>query len=266
MSQETLLASVGFQATNRAADVALVQRLLLRRGYRVGLVDGICGDRTRAAIRTFQQGFLSVPDGRVDPGGTTWRHLQEKRPAPTRDGGSLTRLVALPPRNSVNNGLVAANNAYMVQKLGQPRSQYGVDCQPVTDPRLKRNIRTEMVGPLRVTGLVPALQNLRTVVEEIRTLQPDIHAGLGTAGMLCCRYVRGSTTAISNHSWGTAIDVKINGELDDYRDGLVQYGLTLIAPIFNRHGWYWGVTFSREDGMHFEASRSLIDSWSQQIV
>jgi hypothetical protein len=28
------------------------------------------------------------------------------------------------------------------------------------------------------------------------------------------RWVRGSTTSISNHSWGTATDIKINGVLD----------------------------------------------------
>ena len=84
--------------------------------------------------------------------------------------------------------------------------------------------------------------------------------------MLCCRLVRGSASAISNHSWGTAIDLTLNGVLDAYGDDKVQHGLTLIAPIFNRHGWYWGAVFRKEDGMHFEASRDLIDRWAGQIV
>ena len=83
-------------------------------------------------------------------------------------------------------------------------------------------------------------------------------ADLGTAGMLCCRLVRGSATAISNHSWGTAIDLTLDGVLDVYGDDKVQYGLTLIAPIFNRHGWYWGAAFRTEDGMHFEGSKALV--------
>jgi hypothetical protein len=83
--------------------------------------------------------------------------------------------------------------------------------------------------------------------------------------MLNCRYVRGSTTSISNHSWGTAIDLGFDGRVDPWRDNKVYFGLTLIAPIFNRHGWYWGAVFRREDGMHFEASRSLAATWASQI-
>jgi D-alanyl-D-alanine carboxypeptidase len=70
------------------------------------------------------------------------------------------------------------------------------------------------------------------------------------------------TTAISNHSWGTAIDLTLEGILDTYGDGRVQVGLTLIAPIFNRRGWYWGAAFRKEDGMHFEASKALIEPWA----
>jgi hypothetical protein len=76
--------------------------------------------------------------------------------------------------------------------------------------------------------------------------------------MLCARFVRGSTTAISNHAWGTAIDLTLDGVLDRRGDGRVQVGLTRIAPIFNRHSWFWGAGFRTEDAMHFEGSDELI--------
>ena len=76
--------------------------------------------------------------------------------------------------------------------------------------------------------------------------------------MLCARLVRGSTSASSNHSWGTAIDLTLDGVLDQRGDGRVQVGLTRIAPIFNRHSWFWGAGFRTEDGMHFEASDELL--------
>ena len=101
---------------------------------------------------------------------------------------------------------------------------------------------------------------------DIQTAQPAVYRALGTAGMLCCRLQRGSSTAVSNHSWGTAIDLTLEGVLDAYGDGMVQYGLTLIAPIFNRHGWYWGAAFSKEDAMHFEGSRRLIDEWAGKLT
>jgi hypothetical protein len=88
-----------------------------------------------------------------------------------------------------------------------------------------------------------------------------VHAGLGTAGMLCARLVRGSTHSISNHSWGTAIDLTLNGVLDRRGDRMVQRGLAEIAPVFNEHGWFWGAGFGTEDAMHFEAGDELIRRW-----
>ncbi len=89
---------------------------------------------------------------------------------------------------------------------------------------------------------------------DIRDEEPEVFEGLGTAGMLCARFVRGSTSSISNHSWGMAIDINLNGRLDSPGNGKTQSGLARIAPVFNRHKWYWGAGFPREDAMHFELS------------
>ncbi len=62
-------------------------------------------------------------------------------------------------------------------------------------------------------------------------------------------------------SWGTAVDLTLNGVLDARGDDQVFYGLTLIAPIFQRHGWFWGAGFRTEDGMHFEGGKALFDGW-----
>ena len=132
--------------------------------------------------------------------------------------------------------------------------------------KLKRNVTTASVGPFRVTGLKPAVAGLQLVMADIRKQWPDAYNALGTAGMLCCRFQRDSTTAISNHSWGTAIDLTLNGLLDKRGDNLVQNGLTLIAPVFNKHGWYWGATFQTEDAMHFEAGKASIEKWSTELT
>ncbi|MFC6762357.1 M15 family metallopeptidase [Sulfitobacter porphyrae] len=50
----------------------------------------------------------------------------------------------------------------------------------------------------------------------------------------------GSRSSVSNHSWGTAIDVKLEGRLDGFGDGGTQFGLILLAELFNEEGWYWG--------------------------
>lgn len=70
-----ITASVGNNGANQYPDVLLVQSLLHDKGYNPGPIDGICGKKTVDAILKFQATFLSNPDGRIDPGGTTWQKL-----------------------------------------------------------------------------------------------------------------------------------------------------------------------------------------------
>jgi D-alanyl-D-alanine dipeptidase len=70
---------------------------------------------------------------------------------------------------------------------------------------------TRSVGPFQVIGLDSAITSLTTIMTTISFDQRLVYRVLRTAGMHCARYVRGSTTNISNHSWGTAIDLTIDG-------------------------------------------------------
>jgi peptidoglycan hydrolase-like protein with peptidoglycan-binding domain len=261
---EALQESVGRGGKNRRDDVQLVQRLLTKRGYKIGFPDGICGNRTQFAIDTFQYTFLKFPDGRIDPDGLSWKRLNTISEI-SNLSSHLTKLIPKPRHGVVNIGLHAVNNHYMLKVLGNPRRNYSEDCQPVEDAKLKRNIIVASVGPFKVQGLAPAVSSLKLVMRDIRRNWPAVYAALGTVGMLCCRYQRNSETQISNHSWGTAIDLTINGVLDKRGDNLVQTALSLIAPAFNRHGWCWGATFPTEDAMHFEAGKFLVETWAKNI-
>lgn len=165
---------------------------------------------------------------------------------------SITALINIP--NNINQGLNAARQITMLSILGSPRGNFDQVCRPITNPGLRALVVTRNVGPFRVTGLLPAVESLTDIMDDIRTQEPAVHQALGTAGMLCARNVRGSTSSISNHSWGTAIDLNLNGQLDRRGNRKTQRGLAQIAPIFNRHGWYWGAGFPTEDAMHFELS------------
>ena len=206
-------------------------------------------------------GFRPTTTNNVAPTVTSPQAIEQA--VPSEITGSITRLIPRSSLGTLNPGLTAVSNAYMIEKLGKPRESFSSDCQSITNERLKKYIQITSVGPFRVQGLRPAVDSLQTIMSEISTKYPVIYTALGTAGMLCCRYVRGSTTSISNHSWGSAIDLKLNGVLDQRGDAAVtvQYGLSVIAPIFNSHGWYWGAAFRTEDAMHFEVSRSLLEKW-----
>lgn len=259
--------SVGLRGSNRHPDVTIVQDLLMRHGFVVGPIDGRCGRRTIAAILSFQKNFFGNPDGLISVDGFSWKKLSEvvsansapKSKNSGTTGRDWTELTSIPSKDKLNIGLSPVSNSLLIGKFGHPREDYGQDCQPITNTDLKKKMSSGVVGNFKVTGMSELIISLQKVFTEISTSIPEIYPLIGTAGMLCCRYQRNSTVAISNHSWGSAIDLKISGSLDARGDGKVQKGLLLIAPIFNNHGWYWGAGFSKEDSMHFEASKSLVD-------
>lgn len=254
--------SVGVGGSNRPADVRIVQRLLNARGFPSGPVDGQFGPRTRQAIIAFQGTFMRRPDGLIEPGGITIRRLNEPISVPP-EPISLTQLVPLPAASSLNLGVRPARPEVLAEIFGAPRQSYTTYCQPVTNTGLRQRIQSAPVGHFRATGIDVALRSLQEVMADIELYEPRVYDALGSAGMLCCRLVRGSERTVSNHSWGTAIDLTLDGVLDVRGNDRVQYGLTLIAPIFNRHGWYWGAGFGVEDAMHFEAGHDLVLSWRQ---
>ncbi|MCW5939897.1 MAG: M15 family metallopeptidase [Fimbriimonadaceae bacterium] len=127
----------------------------------------------------------------------------------------------------------------------------------MTGPFRSRLVTAD-VGPFRVTGLDVAVDSLRKVMTAFRKADPEAYASVGTAGMLCARLVRGSAKTISNHSWGTAVDLTFDRRLDVMGDGMVQLGLLRVRPFFQAHGWYWGAGFAREDAMHFELAEETV--------
>lgn len=181
--------------------------------------------------------------------------------------GQISTPIPFPTNRRAINGprLSGARNATMLALIGNPRGSYSKECQWPTNPRVAElMLRRTTLGPLHnVTGLRPAVLTLEKILADIRKEAPLVHDALGHEGMLCCRFVTGSHTAISNHSWGTAIDLTLEGRLDSRGDDRTQRGLLEIHPIFNRHGFYWGAAFPTEDAMHFEASDELIRQWAK---
>jgi D-alanyl-D-alanine carboxypeptidase len=164
-------------------------------------------------------------------------------------------------RNRFNKGVTQPRNKTMLALLGRPREDLGTDCRTITNPKLKNLVETRQVGPIKATMLKPALDSLQRVVDKLKADEPDIYAKLGTAGSLCVRLIRGSNTSVSNHSFGTAIDITLEGQLDPFADGEMQIGLVILAEHFNDEGWYWGGGYNREDGMHFEVGEETLKKW-----
>lgn len=167
----------------------------------------------------------------------------------------------IPIPSNINPGLRPARQATMLSLLGSPGENLTDDCQQPTNRTLVNLLTRGDLGVFRVFGLKPAVADLERIFRDIQSQEREVFDSLGYSGMLCSRFVRGSSSIISNHAWGTAIDFNLDGRLDSLGDNQVQRGLALIAPIFNRHGWYWGAGFGREDAMHFEVSDERMRQW-----
>jgi uncharacterized small protein (DUF1192 family) len=174
---------------------------------------------------------------------------------------AYTQVVLIADRRNVNRGLVVSSPSYMEQKLGRPREVLTDECQGMTNEALSAKLVLEDVGPVRVRMLAPAVESLKRVFDTVKRADPDLYALIKTSGSLCVRRIRGTTNSMSTHSYGLALDLNIDGVLDNFTDGKTQLGLTILADFFNEEGWVWGAGFSREDSMHFEISRKQLDQW-----
>jgi hypothetical protein len=174
---------------------------------------------------------------------------------------SYAQVVLIAGRRDINTGLTVPSPSFLLEMFGPPREVLSDDCEPMTNPTLVGMLVTEDVGPIRVNMLRPAIQSIRNVFEKVRATDQDLYDRISTAGALCVRRIRGSQNSVSSHAFGLAVDLNIDGVLDDLGDGKTQLGLTILADFFQEEGWFWGASFGREDSMHFEVSRELLTKW-----
>jgi len=108
-----------------------------------------------------------------------------------------------------------------------------------------------------------ALDALSRALNEVSAKDPGLYAAMGSSGMLCCRAIRGSTTSYSNHAWGAAVDINMQGTLDPRGDGKCQRGLLMLWPYMAKQGFYWAAGYSgaSEDSMHFEIADEVMRNW-----
>lgn len=168
-----------------------------------------------------------------------------------------TVLVDIP--KNVNAGLHSISGAQVEAILGAPPTKM----EPID------------AGPFHVHGNPVAVNSLKEVLMVINSRYPLLYDKLDQNGMFVLRNIAG-TRSKSLHSWGIAIDLMIDDIEDVKWNDKAFYGLALIAPIFNEHGWFWGGAFrdketkkgsgiyqSNEDAMHFEVSREKLLEWQR---
>ena len=172
------------------------------------------------------------------------------------------QVVLVADRRNLNEGLTVPTPSFLIETLGRPNPTLTSECATrMENERLQTLLNTRQAGPITVTMLEPALESLDRIFATIQSVDPDLYARINTAGAWCVRFIRGSTTSVSTHSFGLAVDINIDGVLDTLGDGRTQLGLTILSDFFNAEGWVWGAAYSREDSMHFEVSREKVEEW-----
>ncbi len=171
----------------------------------------------------------------------------------------LSDKVPIPPKDTMNRNLTSATEAIMLKKFGKPGA-LTKDCSTPTGRFLRRVKFGVDVGPFKVSGLDFAVASLQQIFDEVESQRPHVFKEVKTEGMLCVRHRRSNVSRFSNHSWGAAIDLFFGTRVVDQGDALTHRGVLLLAPFFNRHGWYWGAEFSGDsvDSMHFELAAETI--------
>ncbi len=220
------------------------------------------------ALRVDLAGLQSRVDGldaRTSLGlvGAPRETAPEEQAAIAPDGlkDSFAQVVLIADRRSANEGLTVATPSFLHDLLGLPRENLTDDCQSATNEKLVGLLALENVGPIEARMLRPALVSARQVFANVKLFEPELYARIKSAGSLCVRLIRGSTSSASAHAYGLAMDINIDGLLDTLADDKTQLGLILRADFFKKEGWIWGAGFGREDSMHFEVSREKLEQW-----
>jgi hypothetical protein len=106
---------------------------------------------------------------------------------------------------------------------------------------------------------------LLAVLDRLRQL--DLLRLVGTfSGLWAPRLIRGSRTTLSNHAWGTALDLNAPyNQLGTHGARVGKYGsVRELVPTFNEYGFFWGGHFDelgwRSDPMHFELTQAALPS------
>lgn len=164
----------------------------------------------------------------------------------------------------INTKYGPARQSTIKALMGEPIGKATTKCQnSKVSAKVKNHLVTKDVGPFRLTGFGPFLDILTAVFAEYKQKFPKEYEDLSTAGCLCVRLVRGSKHLLSNHSWGTAVDLGYGGAVDRRGDGLTYRGLLNLYSIAKKYKLFWGASFATEDAMHFEASEQLLREWDK---
>jgi|688.fasta_scaffold08988_8 hypothetical protein len=234
----------------------------------LGAIDDDFGNATDLATKQFQKKYGLTDDGIV--GNSTYKKAIELGFHQEQVIISVTNNSNVPPKP---NFLPITGNSTREKLFGKfaykpsPTKQ-NPEGIVITDDWAKKNIIKVNLPALALAtnGASKSMMWHKECEYQLvklfeRLEKENLHTRiLSYAGAFYPRFIRGSRTQLSNHSWGTAFDINVpyNG-LGKIPAMIGQKGCVReIVPIANECGFYWGGHFDkRKDGMHFEIAKII---------
>lgn len=247
------------------------QLFLVGRGHLNGDADGAFGPLTSAATKAYQRESSLDADGVVGPR-TLGRALMDGFDIGIRDPAGDVIGMDDPPRPDFGPLDDAARKRMFGEFRFRPAPTAGdAEAIEIRGSWERDNIETvhlpQLEGkPVFGTPSSGRMRFHRAAVPQLKALWQAwedrglLDLVLTYEGSFNPRFIRGSTTTLSNHAYGSAFDINqpwnrlgavpaLRG-----REGSVRK----LAAVANEFGFYWGGHYrSRPDGMHFELAKLI---------
>lgn len=253
----------------KGQDIKKWQLFLIGQGFLRDIADGIFGDNTFKATVEFQEKYKLDPDGvvghqsilkAVQLGYVILDDVEDN----STTGPNWPPKPDFPPLTGT-----AARQAVF--------GKFAYRHEPLPDNyeniRILGNWETDNIVPVaipQINGIKGAprscsVQFHRLAAEQLKSLwkaweqEGLLGRVLTYEGSFSPRFIRGSTTVLSNHAFGTAFDINYSWNNLGSQPALVgaKGSVRELVPIANEHGFCWGGHFDkRQDGMHFEVAVS----------
>ena len=252
-----------------------LQKFLLGLEYRIS-VDENFGPQTKWVLQQYQSSKNIVADGIVGP--KTWGYLlaDDFRPkdfVQEREGSESDPNYPPKPLGAFSpNGLLLFGKGFKYTPKPLPSMPEYV----VPDPAwVRQNIGTAEIPQLvgvrgaRADGsmlfnkaLIPQVEALFAVWEDLG----NAHLIETFSGSWVPRFVRGRSDRLSNHSFGSALD--LNAAWNGFRRQPALVGRRgsvreLVKPAYDL-GFFWGGWYN--DGMHLEAYKRMSAQEIERVV
>lgn len=246
-------------------NVKLWQNFLRGQGYLI-IVDGVFGEKTETASKEFQTKYKLSVDGVI--GNKTFAKAMQLGFELVPDKINHHLGPNWPPKSNFPLSSAQRQKLFGPLKYKSAGTKNNPEAIIITNNWQKDNLEfieiPQLIG-IKGTGKAKKFAFHKLAAFQIQKLfsvweQAGLHhLILSWGGSWAPRFIRGSHTILSNHSFATAFDINVPWNLMGTQPALVgkKGSVRLLVPIACHFGMYWGGHFTRKDGMHFEVAKIM---------